>query len=189
MQRNVPLIGSLVTWSYRNFTHVSSDDVPPSSFLLNKIFFHSNPNSPPLHMLSPNFLGWGRLTMHSTVPFQFLEKPPTLCYCPHVQTCSVDSLCMSRPQGDSVYTLPARGLSGSPGVSSQLPDHDLWHHWPARGQRLPSWRGNGCCWGHAALSQVFTHWPTVNHKDNWWQSLLSRLCYKKHLIEIINLKL
>lgn len=99
-------------------------------------------------------IGGGCHTMHSTVPFCFLEYHQLGL----LSSETVVSLCLCCSQGDSVYTLPAWGLSRSPGVASQLPDHDLWHHWHAYGKCLLARRGNGCSWSHAALPQVFTSW-------------------------------
>lgn len=142
VRSNVPLIGSLVT-------HVRTDDV-----LLNKNFFHTSPN----HAHGCPFRVRRRRTMHSAAPclgsLNTMDNFVALFSESRVRL----HLCWFCPQGDSVHALPTRGLSGSPGVSPQLSDHDLWHHRHASGQRLPARRGHGCCRGHAALPQVFPCW-------------------------------
>lgn len=57
-------------------------------------------------------------------------------------------------QDHTVYSIPARGVSGETGEFTQLPDHGMWHHRHGHGQRIPAGWGDRSCRVHAAVPQV-----------------------------------
>lgn len=125
-------------------------------------FFHPNPNQPWPRFLSNSRSGG----VAQCIPLSCLSSLNATNFVLLSELALLNHCVRYISQGDSVHALPARGFSGSPGVAPQLPDHDLWHHRHACGQRLSAWRGNCCRWSHAALPQVLARWPTVNPKTS-----------------------